>query len=112
MDLSKTFDTINHDLATAKLKVYGFSGEALKFMQNYLKNRKQRVLINNKFSFERDVIAEVPQGCIVAGADPEIWKRGGALYVGHHIWPAKNVLGFRWFKNAEITLKFLAKYFY
>ena len=29
----------------------------------------------------------------------------GALYVGHHGWPAKKILGFRWSKKAEITLE-------
>ena len=33
-------------------------------MKSYLKNRKQKVQINNKFSSERDVIAEVFQGSI------------------------------------------------
>ena len=64
MDLSKTFNTINHDLLIAKLKAYGFSKEALKLMKSYLKNQKQKVQINNKFSSERDVIAGVPQGSI------------------------------------------------
>ena len=62
MDLSKAFDTINHDFLIAKLKVYGFSKEALSLMKSYLKNRKQKLQINNKFSSERDVIAGVPQG--------------------------------------------------
>ena len=64
MDLSKAFDTINHDLMLAKLKAYGFSTNALNLMYSYLKNRKQKVQINNKFSLERNVIAEVPQGFI------------------------------------------------
>ena len=64
MDLLKTFNAINHDLLIAKLKAYGFSKEALKLMKSYLKNRKQKVQINNKFSSERDVIAGVPQGSI------------------------------------------------
>ena len=64
MDPSKAFDTINNDLLIAKLKAYGFSEEALKLMKSYLKNRKQKVQINNKFSLERDVIARVRQGSI------------------------------------------------
>ena len=43
LDLSKAFDTINHDLLLAKLKAYGFSPNALKLMHDYLNNRKQQV---------------------------------------------------------------------
>ena len=64
VDLSKVFDTINHDLLIAKLKAYGFSKKALKLMKSYLKNRRQKVQINNKFSSKRDVNAGVPQGSI------------------------------------------------
>ena len=64
MDLSKAFDTINHDLMLAKLKAYGFSTNALNLMHSYLKNRKQKVQINNKFSLERNVIAGVSQRSI------------------------------------------------
>ena len=61
MDLSKAFDTINHDLLLAKLKVYGFSINALDLM---LKNRKQSVQINNSLSSTKKVHAGVPQGSI------------------------------------------------
>ena len=29
--------------------------------------------------------------------------KGGALYVGHHGWPTKKILGFRWSKKVKIT---------
>ena len=45
MDLSKTFDTKNHDLLIAKLEAYRFSNSALLFMLSYLKNRSQRINI-------------------------------------------------------------------
>ena len=33
----------------------------------------------------------------------QIFLKEGALYVGHHGWPAKKIFGFRWSKKAEIT---------
>ena len=64
MDLSKASDTINHDLLSAKLRAYGFSTNDLYLMHSYLRNRKQKVQIKNKFSLERNKIAGVPQGSI------------------------------------------------
>ena len=43
MDLSKIFDTINHELLLAKLRVYGFSINALDLICRHLINRKQSV---------------------------------------------------------------------
>ena len=62
MDLSKDFDTFNHDLLLAKLKAYSFSKDALTLMCNHLKNRKQRVVINKRTSTTKTVVAGVPQG--------------------------------------------------
>ena len=62
MNLSKAFDTINHCLLLAKLKAYGFSKQALSFMCSYMKNKRQRVQINNKFSNFKEMITGVPQG--------------------------------------------------
>ena len=36
MDLSKAFDTLNHDILINKLKSFGLSETALKLMQSYL----------------------------------------------------------------------------
>ena len=37
MDLSKAFDTINHELLIAKLHAYGFATDALEVLLSYLK---------------------------------------------------------------------------
>ena len=47
MDLSKVFDTINHELLIGKL---GFEKSTLKLFLNYLSNRFQRTKINKKFN--------------------------------------------------------------
>ena len=64
MDLSKAFDSKNHDLLLPKLKAYGFSENALKFMCRYLKDRRQAYQMNNNFSSYKRVQAVVPQGSI------------------------------------------------
>ena len=64
MDLSKAFDSKNHDLLLSKLKAYGFSENALKFMCSYLKDRRQADQMNNNFSSYKRVQAVVPQGSI------------------------------------------------
>ena len=46
MDLSKAFDTLNHEL----LIVYGFSHDSRRLLYSYLSNRWQRTKINNTFS--------------------------------------------------------------
>ena len=65
IDLSKAFDSISHDLLLMKLKCYGLSDEALKLMESYLKNRKQRVKISGTYSKWENVHCGVPQGSIL-----------------------------------------------
>ena len=65
MDLSKAFDTLNHDLLIAKLKAYGFSENSLNYIQSYLRNRLQRTNVDNNFSLWKDIFSGVPQGSIL-----------------------------------------------
>ena len=65
MDLSKAFDTINHELLIAKLHAYGFSIEALEVLLSYLQDRWQRVKINTTFSSWIQLLQGVPQGSVL-----------------------------------------------
>ena len=65
MDLSKAFDTINHELLIAKLHAYGFKLNSLKILLSYLTGRFQRVKINSSFSSWVELLCGVPQGSIL-----------------------------------------------
>ena len=65
MDLSKAFDSLNHDLLLAKLEAYGLDHKAVSFMKSYLTNRLQRCKVNNSFSKWMKISAGVPQGSIL-----------------------------------------------
>ena len=65
MDLSKAFDTINHELLIAKLEAYGFGDNALETMHSYLSDRWQRTKVNSSFSTWRELLCGVPQGSVL-----------------------------------------------
>ena len=64
-DLSKAFDCLSHELLVAKLSSYGMEDLAVRFVSDYLTNRKQRTKIGNNYSSWRDVLFGVPQGSIL-----------------------------------------------
>ena len=53
MDLSKAYDTMNHDLLIAKLGAYGFQENALVFMKSYFANRQRFRVISNFSMWEK-----------------------------------------------------------
>ena len=64
-DLSKAFDCLPHELLIAKLHAYGFSLSALRLVNSYLSNRKQRIKINESFISWEEILFGVPQGSIL-----------------------------------------------
>ena len=50
MDLSKAFDSMDHNLLIAKLYAYGFDKNSLKLIKPYLSDRWQRAKINTSYS--------------------------------------------------------------
>jgi len=65
MDLSKAFDTINHELLIAKLHAYGFSRSALTLIFSYLSNRWQHIKVDTSFSDWSEILKGVPPGSVL-----------------------------------------------
>ena len=65
MDLSKAFDTINHEFLIAKLHAYGFSKVSLQLIMDYLTNRLQHVKIDTTYSSWSEILQGVPQGSVL-----------------------------------------------
>ena len=65
LDLSKAFDTLNHDILLHKLNTYGIRGLANIWIKNYLADRKQHVVYNQRASSDRKIVCGVPQGSIL-----------------------------------------------
>ena len=65
MDLSKAFDTIDHNLLLAKLSAYGLSNCALKLIESYLSDRWQKIKVNSTFSSWTELTRGVPQGSVL-----------------------------------------------
>lgn len=65
IDLSKAFDTIDHNILLDKLHHYGIRGNQNLWFKNYLNNRKQFTQVNGCSSSHDTIKCGVPQGSIL-----------------------------------------------
>ena len=65
LDFSKAFDRVPHSRLLYKLNHYGIRGPLLKWLESFLTNCSQHVILNNRSSHETNVISGVPQGTVL-----------------------------------------------
>ena len=65
LDLTKAFDTLDHQILFQKLEYYGIRGPALQWIKNYLTNRIQFVQFGETRSSNQIIRWGVPQGSII-----------------------------------------------
>ena len=65
LDISKAFDKVWHQGLLFKLKSYGVEGSLFCLLENYLENRKQRVILHGQCSSWKNIVSGVPQGSVL-----------------------------------------------
>ena len=65
LDFAKAFDKVPHLRLVKKCKGLGISGSILHWIQEWLSDRKQRVVLNGKCSRWGEVMSGVPQGSVL-----------------------------------------------
>ena len=65
LDLTKAFDTVNHQILLKKLDYYGIRGVPNTWFKSYLNQRKQVTYVNNTYSNICNITTGVPQGSVL-----------------------------------------------
>ena len=65
-DFTKAFDKVPHSVILTTLRRFHVPQELFNWIESYLNDKKQRVVVNNNFSQWTEVTSGVPQGAVLA----------------------------------------------
>ena len=65
LDFAKAFDTVPHRRLMGKLESYGIEGDIYNWINAFLHNRTQEVVVNGSTSAAAPVISGIPQGTVL-----------------------------------------------
>ncbi|KAL8610848.1 hypothetical protein ACOMHN_056703 [Nucella lapillus] len=65
MDYQKVFDSVPHRRLLGKVRAHGVEWKVLGWIQDFLKERRQKVVINGIHSQDADVTSGIPQGSML-----------------------------------------------
>ena len=65
LDFSKAFDRVPHLRLLAKIHHYGIRGPTYNWIQLFLKDRNQQVVVDGAISDKAQVVSNVPQGTVL-----------------------------------------------
>ena len=65
LDFAKAFDKVDHKIVLSKIMKIGINGKIYEWIQSFLMNRYQSVMVNGITSDPQEVLSGVPQGSVL-----------------------------------------------